>query len=316
MFEPAVAEHLPVLVAAVVRAFGALPPGALVVDGTCGFGGHSAALLAGHPGLRILGLDCDNAALESAAQHLRQFGERAVVSHSRFSQWHEQLAALGLGRAQGLLLDLGVSSWQLDRPERGFSFQKSGPIDMRMDPGSGGSALAFLEGAAEDEIADVIWRLGEERHSRRIAKGIKSALTQGRLSTTEDLALICRRAYGKGQHRIDPATRTFQALRIQVNDELGELERALAAVPDGMDERGVVAVISFHSLEDRIVKQTYRNWQASERGRILKPAPITADEAERASNPRSRSAKLRVFAWGEAPEKVEGADRYRSKRHR
>ncbi len=205
---------------------------------------------------------------------------------------------------------------QLDRAERGFSFRQAGPIDMRMDPTAGQSALEFLEGAPEDEIARVIWRYGEERASRRIAREIKRALGEGRLSTTSDLADVCRRAYPGKQQRIDPATRTFQALRIHVNDELGELERALAAVPEGMAQRGVVVVISFHSLEDRIVKQTYREWQQQERGRILKPAPITADQAERDANPRARSAKMRVFAWGEAAREREGPDRYRSKKHR
>jgi 16S rRNA (cytosine1402-N4)-methyltransferase len=286
------------------------------VDGTCGFGGHAAALLDRYPELRILGLDRDEAALVAAAERLSRFGGRARVQHSRFSRWHEQLQALGLGRAQGLILDLGVSSAQIDRAERGFSFRQPGPIDMRMDPAAGISALQFLEGAPEDEIADVIWRYGEERHSRRIAREIKRAISEGRLSTTSDLAAICRRAYPGGSQRIDPATRTFQALRIHVNDELGELEQALAAVPLGMDERGVIVVISFHSLEDRIVKHTFRDWQRQDRGRILKPEPITADEAERAENPRARSAKMRVFAWGEAARGREGADKYRSKKHR
>jgi 16S rRNA (cytosine1402-N4)-methyltransferase len=205
---------------------------------------------------------------------------------------------------------------QLDRAERGFSFRQAGPIDMRMDPNAGQSALELLEGAPEDEIARVIWRYGEERLSRRIASGIKRALGEGRLSTTSDLAEVCRRAYPAKQQRIDPATRTFQALRIHVNDELGELERALAVVPQGMAPRGVIAVISLHSLEDRIVKQTYREWQQQERGRILKPAPITADQAERDANPRARSAKMRVFAWGDAAREREGPDKYRSKRHR
>lgn len=286
------------------------------MDGTCGYGGHAAAILDRNAGVRLLGIDRDAAALEGATEHLRRFGDRAVVAHGRFGQWRSLMASLGMGPAAGLVLDLGVSSPQLDTPGRGFSFNNPGPIDMRMDQGQGASALEFLEGAAEDEIADVIWRLGEERFSRRIAKGIKSAIQQGRLSTTVDLARICRRAYGKGKHRIDPATRTFQALRMHVNEELGELERALSAVPEGMAGRGVVAVISFHSLEDRVVKHTLREWQAGGLGQILKPAPVTADESERAQNPRARSAKLRLFAWGEVAADNDGTDKYRSKRHR
>jgi 16S rRNA (cytosine1402-N4)-methyltransferase len=286
------------------------------VDGTCGLGGHSAALLERFEGISILGLDRDPDAVDAATARLGGYGERAVVRHGRFGEWLEHVRGLGVERASGLLLDLGVSSPQLDRPERGFSFQSEGPIDMRMDPTQGQSALEFLHSAPEDEIARVIWRYGEERKSRRIARQVKRALEEKRLSTTADLAEVCRRAYPPGKHRIHPATRTFQALRIHVNDELGELERALAGVPDGFTEKGVVAVISFHSLEDRIVKHTFRDWQKEEHGRILKPAPITADESERETNPRARSAKLRVFHWGEKPGGPEGPDRYRSKKHR
>ena len=309
------AEHIPVLVAEVVKAFAGVRPDALVVDGTCGFGGHSAALLERYPALRVVGIDRDERALAHASERLARYAGRAVVRHGRFGQWLEQLKQLDVERAAGLFLDLGVSSYQLDESTRGFSFREAGPVDMRMDPGGGPSALEFLEGAPEEEIARVIWRYGEERHSRRIAREIKRAIAEARLSTTVDLAEICRRAYPRGPHRIDPATRTFQALRIHVNDELGELEAALALVPDGLEPAGVVAVISFHSLEDRIVKQTFRQWQADAHGRILKPELITADESERQANPRSRSAKLRVFTWGEAAEDI-GPDKYRSKKHR
>lgn len=313
------AEHLPVLVAAVERAFAGVRAGAVIVDGTCGFGGHSAAILERNPGVRVIGFDRDTHAVERASDHLAGYGGRAAVRHGRFSEWLEQLRGMGVERAAGLLLDLGVSSYQLDTPERGFSFRSAGPVDMRMDPGggpsAGPSALEWLAGAPEDEIARVIWRYGEEKHSRRIARQIKRAIEEGRLSTTVDLAEICRRAYPKARHRIDPATRTFQALRIHINDELGELERALASVPEGFEERGVVAVISFHSLEDRIVKNTFRDWAQQGRGGILKPAPVTADESEREANPRARSAKLRVFNWGQTHEDL-GADKYRSKRHR
>ena len=309
------AEHLPVLVAAIVEAFAGLGPGTTVVDGTCGLGGHSAELLERHPGIRVVGIDRDPDAVAYATERLGRFGGRAVVRHGRFGEWLEQLRAVGVEHADGLLLDVGVSSPQFDKPERGFSFREAGPLDMRMDPGGGPSVKDFLESAPEDEIASVIWRYGEERLSRRIARQIKFAIEEGRLSTTVDLAEICRRAYPKGKHRIDPATRTFQSLRIYVNDELGELERALACVPEGMAERGAVCVISFHSLEDRIVKNTFREWQQQGLGRILKPEHVTADEAERGVNPRARSAKLRRFAWGEAEQDL-GADKYRSKKHR
>jgi 16S rRNA (cytosine1402-N4)-methyltransferase len=285
------------------------------VDGTCGLGGHAAALLEGHPGIRIIGLDRDPQAVALSSERLAGYGGRGLVRHGRFSQWLEQCRRLGVEHAGGLLLDLGVSSPQLDVPERGFSFRAAGPLDMRMDPGGGPSAREWLEGAPEDEIADVIWRYGEERLSRRIARQIKQAIKEGRLSTTVDLAEICRRAYPRGPQRIDPATRTFQALRIFINDELGELEHALAQVPEGFEPTGVVAVISFHSLEDRIVKNTFRDWKQQGHGTTLKPEHITADESERAANPRARSAKLRVFAWGQTA-KTQGRDKYRSKKHR
>jgi 16S rRNA (cytosine1402-N4)-methyltransferase len=315
-----VAEHIPVLVEQVVAAFSRLGQRALVVDGTCGLGGHSRALLESIPQSRVLGLDRDRNAVAHAAEHLERFGTRAVVRHSRFSRWPDALAALGLERASGLLLDLGVSSPQLDQPERGFSFRDDGPIDMRMDRQEGQTAREFLEDAQADEIARVIKRYGEERFAGRIARAIKRALEEGRLSTTSDLALVCRRAYPpppKGaRHRIDPATRTFQALRIHVNGELDELEQALSHVPAHIDVPGVVAVISFHSLEDRVVKQTFREWQATLPGRILKPAPMIADDSERQSNPRSRSAKLRVFLREDPEEKPPDKELRRSKRHR
>ncbi|MCC6463894.1 MAG: 16S rRNA (cytosine(1402)-N(4))-methyltransferase RsmH [Planctomycetes bacterium] len=294
------AEHLPVLVEAVVGAFGRPLPGAPVVDGTCGLGGHSSALLQRHEGLRLVCLDRDSRALGIAAERLARFGDRAALVHGCFGDWLQHLRSLGVERAAGLILDLGVSSMQLDEAGRGFSFRAAGPLDMRMDAEQGEPVLDFLRDAPDAEIARVIYEYGEERLSRRIASGIKRALAEGRLRDTLDLAEVCRRAYPRGHQRIDPATRTFQALRIHVNDELGELRRALAAVPDGLTTPAMVAVISFHSLEDRIVKHTFRDWERAGLARILKPAPIVADEGERGLNPRSRSAKLRLLEWGVA----------------
>ncbi|MCF6228916.1 MAG: 16S rRNA (cytosine(1402)-N(4))-methyltransferase RsmH [Planctomycetes bacterium] len=311
------AEHLPVLIEEVVASFERLESGALVVDGTCGFGGHSAAILSRYPELGLLGIDRDQTAVDAATERLEGFGVRANVQHGRFSKWAEQCRELELGAVSGLLLDIGVSSFQIDQATRGFSFQVEGPLDMRMNPDAGQSALEYLQGTSEVDLADVIWRYGDERFSRRIARQIKLALSERRLSTTLELAQICRRAYPRpksGKHRIHPATRTFQAVRIAVNDELTELETALESVKTNFTSMGTVSVISFHSLEDRIVKNTFRDWQQQELGRIVKPAPITADETERQMNPRSRSAKLRVFHWGESVQ--EKKDRYRSKKHR
>lgn len=310
------AEHLPVLEQAVVKAFGNLRTDAPVVDGTCGLGGHSAALLGAYPELRVIGIDRDPWAVEHAAARLRPFGGRALVRHGRAAEWPGHLGAMGVERAGGLLLDLGVSSPQLDRPERGFSFRGDGPLDMRMDPSTGDTALELLTHTPQAEIARWLGTYGEERHAGRIARRIVKAIEEGRLQTTGDLAAICRDAYGKGHHRIDPATRTFQALRIVVNNELAELEGALKQVPSFMEAGAVVAIISFHSLEDRIVKHQLREWDSAGLATILKPAPLTADESECVSNPRARSAKMRVCVWGPRASADIGKDKYRSKKHR
>lgn len=310
------AQHIPVLCGPVVAAFDRQLAGAPVVDGTCGWGGHSDALLARFPALRVVAIDRDARAVAAGTERLARHGDRAVVAHGRFGDWPRLLHGLGLERAAGLLLDLGVSSPQLDVAERGFSFAREGPLDMRMDDSSGPTVHELLHATPESDLADILWRLGEERLSRRIARGIKQALADGAMRTTLDLARVCRDAYPRGHHRIDPATRTFQALRMALNDELGELERALDGCQTHLASPGVVAVISFHSLEDRIVKQRFRHWQTTESGRILKPEFVTADESERQANPRSRSAKLRVFLWGQNPPAVDPADKYRSRRHR
>lgn len=310
------AQHVPVLCGPVVAAFDRQLAVAPVVDGTFGYGGHSGALLARFPGLRVIGIDRDPRAVDAAAALAAGHAGRAVVRHGRFGDWPGVLQRMGVERAAGLLLDLGVSSPQLDVAERGFSFAREGPLDMRMDDSTGPTALEFVRACDETELARVLWEYGEERLSRRIARGIKQALAEDRLSTTRQLADICRRAYPPGPQRIDPATRTFQALRIVLNDELGELERALAGCETHLASPGVVAVISFHSLEDRIVKLRFRDWQARGLGRILKPELVTADDNERQLNPRSRSAKLRVFLWGDQGPHNDPKDKYRSKKHR
>jgi len=311
-----VAQHVPVLCEPVLAAFNRELAVAPVVDGTFGYGGHSGTLLGRYPALRVIGIDRDPRAVDAAADALAANAAHATVVHGRFGDWPNVLQRLGLERAAGLLLDLGVSSPQLDVASRGFSFAREGPLDMRMDDSAGQTALEFVRACDEQELARVIWEYGEERLSRRIARGIKQALAEDRLSTTRHVAEICRRAYPPGPQRIDPATRTFQALRIAVNDELGELERALAGCETNLASPGVVCVISFHSLEDRLVKLRFRDWQARALGRILKPELVTADDTERELNPRSRSAKLRVFLWGQASPLKDPKDRYRSKKHR
>jgi 16S rRNA (cytosine1402-N4)-methyltransferase len=306
------AEHISVLVGAVLEAFARLRDDAVVVDGTVGLGGHAQAILDAHPRARIIGLDKDDAALSRAAERLRGSG-RAALRHASFGSWPVVIRELGLARIDGLLLDLGVSSLQLDSPARGFSFRAEGPLDMRMDPSMGLSVAEFLAGKEAPEIAQLLREFGEEKLAWPIAKAIVRERDSARLSTTGQLAEICRRVYPRGHQRIDPATRTFQALRIAVNDELGELTRALDAVPTHTNVGGVVCVISFHSLEDRIAKQRFAQWEREGLGRTLKRKPITADESEVALNPRASSAKLRAFVWGEV---VTKSNVRRSKHHR
>ncbi len=284
--------HLPVLLEAVLRLM-TLPDAGLLVDGTVGAGGHSAALLNAMPSLQLLGLDRDLRTLEVARQRLQPYDGRIRLEHARFSDWASQLQG---HKADLLLLDLGVSSIQLDDPEQGISFTHEGPLDMRMGLASE-TALELIDRLTEEELANTIFTYGEERLSRRIARFIKDRRQDGRMETTADLARACMAAYPRGRHRIHPATRTFQALRIAVNDELGELEQALESIPAHINAGGRVGVISFHSLEDRIVKQRFRAWADSGNARLLTKRPVTADQDEARANPRSRSAKLRVAEW-------------------
>ena len=306
------APHIPVLAAAVLAA---LRPqdGATYVDGTYGAGGYSRALLAAAR-CRVYGIDRDPSAIAAGRSEEAASEGRLVLIEGRFGEMDELLAARGIAAVDGVALDLGVSSMQLDRAERGFSFRGDGPLDMRMSQ-SGESAADLVNAADERELADVIFRYGEERKSRRIARAIVDARRGRRIERTGELATIVRRAAGGGgRDTIDPATRTFQALRIRVNDELGELERGLEAAEAVLAAGGRLAVVSFHSLEDRIVKDFMRERSgAAARGSRHAPAalaaaggeshatlevitrkPIEADAAEIAANPRARSARLRV----------------------
>jgi 16S rRNA (cytosine1402-N4)-methyltransferase len=286
--------HLPVLAACVREAFAVLPVAGAgevpwLLDATLGAGGHSALLLQDHPGLRLIGLDHDPAARAAAADRLAPFGERVRIVAANFGDWQPP------GPLLGVLADLGVSSPQLDRAERGFSFRADGPIDMRMNPSAGESAGALLDRLEEIELADLLFRLGEERLSRRIARRLVAERVErpwaGR--GTAELAYAIAGCYPPAARRgrIHPATRSFQALRIAVNDELGALERLLERAPDWLVTGGLLAVISFHSLEDRRVKRAFLEDERLER---VSRRPLVADQAELAANPRSRSAKLRL----------------------
>jgi len=271
----------------------AVRPGGLYVDGTVGPGGHAAAILErSGPEGRLLGLDRDAEVLESAGERLRPFGARARLVHADYRAIPRLLAG---ERADGVLLDLGTSSVQLDTPERGFSFRAEGPLDMRMDRSGGETAADLVNRMSEPDLADLIYRFGEERASRRIARAIVAARRRGRIRTTAELAGIVRSAAGRARRPgLDPATRTFQALRIQVNRELEGLGPALAAIAGCLAPRGRLAVIAFHSLEDREVKQTFR-LLATRGFRILTKKPLVPGDEEMARNPRSRSAKLRAI---------------------
>jgi 16S rRNA (cytosine1402-N4)-methyltransferase len=299
------------------------------VDCTVGGGGHSSAITG-----RIIGIDRDPAALAAAKARL---GDRATLVHGDFGDIAKILGELGIAKVNGFILDLGVSSPQLDVAERGFSFMREGPLDMRMDPTRGPTALDLLRDTEQDELADLIFDLGEERYSKRIARLIKEAMHEDRIATTLDLARVVAQGIPVVEQRkskIHPATRTFQALRIAVNAELDQLERFLAAFPDLLAEDGRCVIISFHSLEDRLVKNVFRDlaWstslppklaiQAGERVEpvveLLTRKAVFGTDEEVAKNPRARSARLRACRRTAAPNVPMGATigdrRFRSDR--
>ena len=289
------AAHEPVMVAEVLDVL-APSRGGLFVDCTVGLGGHSRALLEAGAD-RVLGLDRDPSALAIARQTLSAFGERVELVHADYRELDRVLGERGIDGVSGTLADLGVSSMQLDEEGRGFSFRRDEPLDMRMDRTQGPSAADLLRDAAEGELADVIYQFGEERHSRRVARAIVRARAETPIDTTGRLAAIVRRAVPHhGYQRIDPATRTFQALRIWVNRELDGLDAFLERAARRLLAGARLAVITFHSLEDRIVKHTFRAIaKADEQLGIVTRRPLSAADAEVERNPRARSAKLRAI---------------------
>ena len=301
------ARHVPVMAREVVDA---LQPrdGGRYLDGTFGAGGYTTAML-DRADCQVIAIDRDPDAVAAGQALATRYAPRLRLIEGRFGEMADLLAAEGVEQVDGVALDLGVSSMQFDRAERGFSFRASGPLDMRMEK-SGPSAADLVNEADEAELADIFWRYGEERRSRRVARAIVARRAEKRIETTGELAEIVRRAVGpSARDESDPATRTFQALRIAVNDELGELERGLAAAESVLAMGGRLAVVSFHSLEDRAVKDFVR----ARAGRVPAPSrhappsesraatlrdltrrPIAPGEAEVANNPRARSARLRV----------------------
>jgi 16S rRNA (cytosine1402-N4)-methyltransferase len=287
--------HVPVLLTQVVSW---LQPerGGLFVDCTVGLGGHGQALLAAGAD-RLIGLDRDADALAQARTRLASWGTRVVLVHADFRDLPGVLDREDAGPVAGVLADLGVSSLQLDAAGRGFSFRRDEPLDMRMDRSSGPDAATWLRDVAEDELAGVLSRYGEERFARRIARLIVRERAERPIATTGQLAAIVRRAVPlRGPRRIDPATRTFQAIRIAVNRELERLDAFLPAALRRLAPGGRLGVIAFHSLEDRVVKHTLRavEHDGDVPIRVLTRKPVVPDDDEVAANPRARSAKLRV----------------------
>ena len=305
MSEP---QHVPVLVDE-VRTLLQPERGGLFVDCTVGLAGHSRMLLEGGAD-RLIGIDRDTEALALARAALHEFGDRVTLVHSDYRELGAVLDAQSVGEVSGLLADFGVSSMQLDSEGRGFSFRRDEPLDMRMDRTSGETAADLIDRIDEHELADVIYQFGEERRSRQVARAIVMARQHGRIETTARLAEIVRRGVAaRGWQRLDPATRTFQALRIRVNRELDGLDSFVGSAATRLQPGGRMALIAFHSLEDRVVKHTLRalsrpashDSEAAMRPggdgvllKVLTKHPVIATEAESAANPRARSAKLRA----------------------
>jgi len=285
-------QHVPVLAQEVLAALGPIA-GQTIVDGTLGGGGHARLLAeAVGPDGRVLALDRDSGAVERAAERLRGLPVECV--HANYADVPEVLAARGLAVVDGIVLDLGLSSDQLADCQRGFSFHSSGPLDLRFDTTRGEPAWKLLERLSEGHLANVLYEFGEERSSRRIARQIVSRRRKSPVRTADELADLIRRAVPRSRNdRIDSATRSFQALRIAVNEELKWLQVGLRRLPDCLRADGRVAVISFHSLEDRLVKEAFRD---DKRLEVITRRPVRATEAETMNNSRARSAKLRVAA--------------------
>jgi len=285
-------NHVPIMGKEIIKHLKELPSEftkqGLIIDATLGGGGHSAQILENFPGIKIIGLDQDPIAREAASMKLIKFASRVEIIPTNFADFsiNEQVICV--------LADLGVSSHQLDEPSRGFSFRSNGPIDMRMNPKEGLSAAELIQTLSEKELADVIYELGEEKRSRRIARRIKNDLAaNGPYSGTKALSYAIAGCFPPKQRygRIHPSTRTFQALRIAVNNELGSLESLLLKAPNWLLENGLFLVISFHSLEDKRVKSTFK---CDPRLKALTKKPIRATPTEIELNPRSKSAKLRI----------------------
>ncbi|MGE5280629.1 MAG: 16S rRNA (cytosine(1402)-N(4))-methyltransferase RsmH [Deltaproteobacteria bacterium] len=291
-------SHEPVMLREALAALSVLGPGGVVVDATVGLGGHAQALLPLiAPGGRYIGIDKDEEALAVVRSRLQQEGVRCDLVHDDFRHLDRVLENSGVETVDAVLFDCGVSSFQLDTPERGFSFQAEGPLDMRMDRHAFISAYDLVNTLTEEELASILYKFGEERFSRRIARALVEARRRAPVATTRQLADIVLRAtpFKARRRRLHPATRTFQALRIAVNRELDGLEEAVQKAALCLDKGGRCVVISFHSLEDRIVKEAFRTLERGGRFRRLNKKVVRPTFEEMHRNPRSRSARLRAL---------------------
>ena len=283
--------HTPVLVSDVVDWLKP-KPGDVIVDGTLGLGGHAEALLTAMNGTgKLIGIDQDATALSIANDRLRRFGDGFLSISANFRNVDSVVNALGIQKVDAILLDLGVSSLQLDEGSRGFSFKADAPLDMRMNTTDGITAADVLRTYTESELADIFWRYGEEKRSKYIAKKIVETRKKNPIEATGQLVEVV----GGRQGKIHPATKVFQALRMEVNDEMGALEEVLPRALRLLAPGGKLAIITFHSLEDRHVKQVFRGWEDDGLAKRLNKKVIQADYQEKRNNPRSRSAKLRVI---------------------
>jgi len=269
----------------------------IYLDGTLGAGGYSEAILnASEPDGLVIGLDLDAGAVRRAAGRLTPYGQRFKAIHGGYHNAKEALGLLGITSVDAAVLDLGLSLDQLEDADRGFSFQRTSPLDMRFDAGSGPTALEHLQTLSVNELEEMLATYGEERYCKKLARGIIQARDRGLLLTTTDLAALVARIVGRRGGRIHPATRTFQALRIAVNRELENLATALEEIPLLLKPRGRFCVVSYHSLEDRLVKFSFRQKKKdSQEWNVVTRRPVRPSEEERKRNPRSRSARMRVL---------------------
>jgi 16S rRNA (cytosine1402-N4)-methyltransferase len=293
--------HVPVLLKEIIESLN-LSKGKFIIDGTLNGGGHAREIIGKiMPGGTFLGIDLDEGILSRTKSELMSgfpgYKDNLIFKRGNYKDVAETISEMKLPRSDGIILDLGFSSFHIEESKRGFSFQKNEALDMRYDQSSGIPAYQIINGTEEKTLADIIWKFGEERFSRQIAKAVVQARRKGKIATSKELAEIVSSAvpgfYRRG--KINPATKTFQALRIVVNDEQGSLEAFLKTVPQVMEKNGRLAIISFHSLEDRMVKNYFNLLKKEDKAKIFTKKPITASREEIESNPKSRSAKLRVL---------------------